>query len=121
MERATIFYSDKSRWTDNELMSLPRDGRKYELIEGELLMSPMGATHSLVCLNLATLLIRFAGYFQAGLSRTGVPPVRRTRQRERFYSAGFADLDRRDACPTLSASARAPAGKPSDHRSPPAK
>ena|SRR6266480_7841118 len=60
MERATIFYSDKSRWTDNELMSLPRDGRKYELIEGELLMSPMGATHSLVCLNLATLLIRFA-------------------------------------------------------------
>ncbi len=59
METATIFYSDKSRWTDNELMSLPRDGRKYELIEGELLMSPVGATHSLVCLNLATLLIRF--------------------------------------------------------------
>ncbi|PYK00923.1 MAG: hypothetical protein DME23_05750 [Verrucomicrobia bacterium] len=59
MERATIFYSDKSRWTDNELMSLPRDGRKYELIEGELLMSPVGMTHSLVCLNLATLLIRF--------------------------------------------------------------
>ena len=59
METAAIFYSDKSHWTDNELMSLPRDGRKYELIEGELLMSPVGATHSLVCLNLATLLIRF--------------------------------------------------------------
>src|SRR5437773_12259325 len=59
MERATIFYSDKSRWTDNELMSLPRDGRKYELIEGELLMSPVGRTHSLICLRLATLLVRF--------------------------------------------------------------
>jgi len=59
METATIFYSDKSRWTDNELMSLPRDGRKYELIEGELLMSPVGRTHSLICLRLATLLVRF--------------------------------------------------------------
>src|SRR5438093_13515883 len=59
METATIFYSDKSRWTDNELMSLPLDGRKYELIEGELLMSPVGRTHSLICLRLATLLVRF--------------------------------------------------------------
>jgi len=58
METATIFYSDKTRWTDNELMSLPRDGRKYELIEGELLMSPGGRTHSLICLRLATLLVR---------------------------------------------------------------
>jgi Uma2 family endonuclease len=59
MESAAIFFSNKSRWTDNELMSLPRDGRKYELIEGELLMSPVGVTHSLVCLNLAMRLIRF--------------------------------------------------------------
>ncbi len=32
METATLFASSKSRWTDNELMSLPNDGRKYELI-----------------------------------------------------------------------------------------
>ncbi|MBI4328190.1 MAG: Uma2 family endonuclease [Chloroflexi bacterium] len=59
MDQATIFFSTKRFWTDNELMSLPNDGRKYELIEGELLMSPVGMTHSLICVELVALLTRF--------------------------------------------------------------
>jgi Uma2 family endonuclease len=37
-------------------MSLPKDGRKYELIDGDLLMSPVGMTHSDICIHLSTLL-----------------------------------------------------------------
>jgi len=55
METAILVPSKKRYWTDNELMSLPKDGRKYELIDGDLLMSPVGMTHSDVCINLSTL------------------------------------------------------------------
>jgi Uma2 family endonuclease len=41
-------------WTDQELLDLPRDGRKYELIHGVLSMSPAGAFHG----NVITRLIR---------------------------------------------------------------
>lgn len=34
-----------SAWTEEELMSLPKDGFKRELIEGELIMSPAGFDH----------------------------------------------------------------------------
>jgi Uma2 family endonuclease len=59
METATLVASPKRHWTDKELMSLPKDGRKYELIEGDLLMSPVGMTHSDVCINISTLLTVF--------------------------------------------------------------
>ncbi|MBM3853757.1 MAG: Uma2 family endonuclease [Verrucomicrobia bacterium] len=32
-------------WTEGELMSLPKDGHKRELIEGEIIMSPTGYRH----------------------------------------------------------------------------
>lgn len=54
-----MFSSTKGRWTDEELMSLPNDGRKYELIDGDLLMSPVGATHGILCVRLVTLLTNF--------------------------------------------------------------
>lgn len=60
METATVTFTSKRYWTDNELMALPKDGRKYELIEGELLMSPVGALHSDVCLNIAMLLRNYS-------------------------------------------------------------
>jgi Uma2 family endonuclease len=59
METATLFASSKSRWTDNELMSLPNDGRKYELIDGYLLMSPVCVSHSWICTNIVYLLTNF--------------------------------------------------------------
>lgn len=59
METATLFRSTKRRWTDNELMSLPEDGRKYELIDGYLLMSPVREHHSWICINIIFLLTSF--------------------------------------------------------------
>jgi Uma2 family endonuclease len=59
METATLFASSKSRWTDNELMALPNDGRKYELIDGYLLMSPVREHHSWICINIVYLLTDF--------------------------------------------------------------
>jgi Uma2 family endonuclease len=32
-------------WTDDELMQLPEDGHKYELVNGALVVSPAGARH----------------------------------------------------------------------------
>lgn len=59
METATLVPTTKRYWTDNELMSLPKDGRKYELIDGDLLLSPVGMTHSDVCIHISTLLNNF--------------------------------------------------------------
>jgi Uma2 family endonuclease len=59
METAMVTISTKRHWTDNELMALPKDGRKYELIEGELLMSPVGRSHSVICVRLLILLTTF--------------------------------------------------------------
>ena len=57
METAMIYSTTKSRWTDQELMALPNDGRKYELIEGDLIMSPVAATHGSLCMRLGSLLL----------------------------------------------------------------
>ena len=59
MESATLYASSKSRWTDAELIALPRDGRKRELLDGDLLVSPVSVTHSQVCVRLAVALAEF--------------------------------------------------------------
>ena len=59
MQTAMLVGSSKSHWTDNELMSLPKDGNKYELIEGDLLVSPVGKVHSLVCVRMVVLLAAY--------------------------------------------------------------
>lgn len=60
MQSATLIPAYKSRWTDNELMSLPKDGNKYELVDGDLLVSPVGNTHSQICIRLSSMLHFFA-------------------------------------------------------------
>lgn len=46
--------------TADELLMLPDDGKRYELIEGVLIeMSPAGATHGFVALNAAVILRQF--------------------------------------------------------------
>jgi Uma2 family endonuclease len=46
-------------WTDEELEALPRDGHKYELLDGELIMSPVHANHGIICMRLGALLLNF--------------------------------------------------------------
>ena len=37
--------------TDDELLNLPKDGNKYEVVDGELRMSPAGWRHEIVVMN----------------------------------------------------------------------
>jgi Uma2 family endonuclease len=47
----------KKRWTDRELMALPNDGFKYEVLDGTLHMSPGTANHGWVCSRILSLLL----------------------------------------------------------------
>ena len=53
--------ASRRRWTDSALQALPRDGRKYELMNGEITtMSPAGFNHGDICLAIAAALRAFA-------------------------------------------------------------
>jgi Uma2 family endonuclease len=43
-------------WTDEELMALPKDGYKRELLQGEIIMSPAGSEHGMICVRLVVAL-----------------------------------------------------------------
>jgi Uma2 family endonuclease len=58
--RTTAPDSNRKIWTDEELEALPKDGHKYELLEGDLIMSPVHESHSMVCVRLSSLLLHFA-------------------------------------------------------------
>jgi Uma2 family endonuclease len=49
----------KRAWTDDDLESLSKDGHKYELLDGELIMSPVHANHGTICMRLGALLFNF--------------------------------------------------------------
>lgn len=55
-----------NRATENDLRATPRDGRKYELVDGEIRVSPGGIRHSHVSLTLASRLHAFATEHGAG-------------------------------------------------------
>jgi len=47
-------------WTDEELMSLPDDGNEFELIEGELVMSPRASLkHGSIAVKISAALVNF--------------------------------------------------------------
>lgn len=45
--------------TDDDLLRLPRDGRKYELVDGEIRVSPAGGRHGEISLRLGAWLLAF--------------------------------------------------------------
>lgn len=49
--------------TDRDLLSLPRDGRKYELVDGQVRVSPAGARHGEVIVRLT---VELASHVRAG-------------------------------------------------------
>jgi Uma2 family endonuclease len=49
-----------ARATEDDLLARPTDGNKYELVDGEIRMSPGGARHSQVSVRLAARLLAFA-------------------------------------------------------------
>lgn len=58
MPVAAVFTKQRV-WTDAELEALPKDGHKYELLDGELAVSPVHANHGLICIRLSILLGTF--------------------------------------------------------------
>ena len=47
--------------TEADLLRMPADGRKYELVDGEIRVSPAGARHGLVCVRLV---LRLGGFVE---------------------------------------------------------
>jgi len=45
---------------------MPRDGHKYELLDGELIKSPVHANHSLICVRLGAFLFDFVHKHRMG-------------------------------------------------------
>jgi Uma2 family endonuclease len=56
----------KRTWTDEELEALPKDGYKYELLDGELIMSPAHAQHGKICMRLGSILLTFVDRHKLG-------------------------------------------------------
>ena len=52
--------TEKKTWTEAELMSLPDVGGKYELVEGELVVTPAGYKHEFIVVRLIHALESFA-------------------------------------------------------------
>jgi len=64
---ATEALARKNRaWTDEELEALPKDGYKYELLDGELIMSPTHARRGKICVRLIILLGTFVERHKLG-------------------------------------------------------
>ena len=53
-------------WTDEALAALPRDGHKYEMLDGDLIMSPVHANHGTVCVRLILVLGEFVRQHKLG-------------------------------------------------------
>jgi len=52
-ERAAIYFTPRKKYTYQDYFNLPDDGKRYELINGELVMTPAPNTmHQTVALNL---------------------------------------------------------------------
>jgi Uma2 family endonuclease len=55
MQAATLNLKPRT-WTDEELETLPRDGHKYELLDGDLIMSPAHENHGSLCMDIGILI-----------------------------------------------------------------
>ena len=47
-------------WTDEELEALPKNGHKFELLDGDLVMSPVHMNHGRICARISAMLLNFA-------------------------------------------------------------
>jgi Uma2 family endonuclease len=52
--------------TEEDLLAMPKDGQKYELVDGEIRVSPAGDRHSVVAARLVALLVPFVEQHRLG-------------------------------------------------------
>jgi len=63
---AAALQAKRKIWTDEALEALPKDGFKRELLDGEIIMSPVHANHGTVCVRLSSLLFNFVQRHKLG-------------------------------------------------------
>ena len=56
----------RRRATEEDLLATPNDGQKYELVDGEIRVSPAGDRHSAVAVHLVSLLFAFVKQHRLG-------------------------------------------------------
>jgi Uma2 family endonuclease len=54
-------------WTDAELMALPKDGAKRELLKGEIVLSPTGSEHGWIAVRITSALEHHVRHGRLGL------------------------------------------------------
>lgn len=54
-------------WTEKMIMSLPKNGNKYELINGEFIMGPAGFKHEVIGANILFALKKFVSEHKLGI------------------------------------------------------
>jgi Uma2 family endonuclease len=52
---ASLTLTKRGAWTDQELQELPADGHKRELLNGQIILSPVPASHGAICVRLILL------------------------------------------------------------------
>src|ERR1039458_5156703 len=58
---------ERKAWTEEALMAPPHDGQKYEVLGGELVVSPTGVQHGYISSRLLAALLDFALNHRLGL------------------------------------------------------
>ena len=56
----------QTRATEDDLRATPRDGRKYELVDSEIVVSPAGTRHGIVSARLSARLLAFVEQHDLG-------------------------------------------------------
>jgi Uma2 family endonuclease len=54
-------------WTDDELLALPKDGNKYEIVKGELVVSPAGIEYEEIGVRVIVALANFVSEHKLGI------------------------------------------------------
>jgi Uma2 family endonuclease len=98
---------DTSRATEAQLRAMPRDGRKYELVDGRIAVSPAGTRHGVIAVRLGARLLEHVEAHDLGYvldSSTGfrmpggnvrspdVSFVRKGRYPDEHLPVGFSDV-----------------------------
>jgi len=63
---ASVVANKRKTWTDEALESLPKNGYKHELLDGELIMSPVHANHGIICMRFGAVLVHFVEQHKLG-------------------------------------------------------
>jgi Uma2 family endonuclease len=80
--------------TEEDLLAMPKDGQKYELVDGEIRVSPAGDRHSVIAAQLVALLVPFVKQHRLGYVMTADAGFRLPSKNVRSPDASFVAAGR---------------------------